>query len=246
METKQRISRAKGRRVLLDILVEPRQILSDVITHRSWIVVSGMMALYVLAAMFTTVLLLQDGGLVSDYLDSMMKKRPASISVERLQAARDRTRAALEMPGMSLLLGVRVGVSRTLRLCAFWIVLGTGGILTSQSWGSFPRVVLGAAASVPILTLGSLINGLSRMAFHDLNAVASLGGLLSPCGTNSLGCFALTNVDVFVLWYLGVVSIGCAVALHSTTTKALMLVVPTWALVVVCSFLTDAGAGWTL
>lgn len=246
METKQHIGRRNGRRVLLDILVEPRQILSDVITHKYWMVVSALMALYVLTAIFSTVLLLQDGELVSEYLDSMMKKRPESISVERLEAARDRTRAALEMPGMSLLLGVRVGVSRTLRLCAFWIVLGAGGILASQSWRSFPRVVLGAAASVPILTLGSLINGLSRMAFHDLNAVASLGGLISPCGANSFGCIALTNVDVFVIWYLGVVSIGCAVALHSTTTKASMLVVPTWALVVVCSFLTDTGAGWTL
>jgi hypothetical protein len=230
----------------LDILVEPRKVLAAVIAGRRWNFAAGMVVLFVCISMASTVVLLHNKGLVSDYLDAMIHTRPNGLSVERLEAARERTRLALQTPGVAILLSVRAGISKLVGLATFWIVLGGAGALAGRSRQAFAAAALLGMGATPVLTLGVTVNILLRLGFHDLNVVASLLPLVTPCGTGSLGCYIVASVDVFSLWYVLVVSVGWSEALRWAMGRTLLLVAVVWAIVTVCSFLTDTGAGWTL
>ena len=230
----------------LDVFIEPRNFMESVITRRRWAFAGSMALLFVLVAVVSTYLVVKDETLVSAYLDRILEERPSQVSVERMEAARERTRLALQTPGIAVLVSLRLGASRLFQLTVLSLALAAGAGLAGRSTQVFPQVLLAAAASTPILTLGTAVNMLLRMAFRDLNAVASLLPLVGPCGGGTLGCFLIATVDIFALWYLVVVSLGVAVIVRWPTVKAVTVVGLLWALVVLCSFLTETGAGWTL
>lgn len=231
---------------VLDLFVEPAQYLDSVVSRSRWVLATMMIVCYGVLAMASTYLMLRDEGLVAEYLDRMSTRSHAEISPERLEAARERTRRALQSPGMKIYLAFRSGASKLAQMAVFWIVLGAGAALLGKSPRALKAVVLACWSATPILMLGTTVNTLLRIGLRDLNAVASLLPLVSPCGGGSLWCFLAGRVDIFVLWYLVAVALGISVILRWSSGRASLLVVSLWAAVVVCSFLTDTGAGWTL
>jgi hypothetical protein len=231
---------------VLDVFVEPKEYLRSVSADSHWIHAGIVVVLFMLAGIVSTYLVMHDDGLLDEHLSRLTRRQPTTMSTERFEASLERTRAVLASPAVVLYISVQSGVFRAFHLAGFWVVLGGACALAAQSVRVFGKLVLAAASATPVLLLGTVINYLLRTAFRDLSAVASLLPLVGYCGGKSLTCFVVGSVDVFCLWYLVILSLEVGALLRWSAARALFLVGASWAIVVVCSFLTDTGAGWTM
>jgi hypothetical protein len=231
---------------VLDVFVEPKEYLRSVSANSHWTHAGIVVVLFMLAGVVSTYLVMHNEGLLDEYLGRLTRRQPVNMSTERFQASLERTRAVLTSPAVVLYISVQSGVFKAFHLAGFWVVLGSACTLAARSVRVFGKSVLAAASATPVLLLGTVINYLLRTAFRDLSAVASLLPLFGYCGGKSLTCFVVGSVDVFCVWYLVILSLEVGALLRWNVARALLLVGASWAIVMVCSFLTDAGAGWTL
>jgi hypothetical protein len=205
-----------------------------------------MVVLFFVLTAANVCIVLQDEDLVAEYTDNVLRKPPDGITPERLEEIRETTRAALAMPGMTVILGLVSSASTVVHLVITWGVIACGVALVTRARAAFGRVILIAAASLPILMLGTVVNLLLRLAFRDLTAVAGMLPVLGPHGATSVAGSLVRSVDVFVIWYLTVVAFGISASTALGIGKSLWLVFALWATVLLCSFLLGQGAGWTM
>lgn len=231
---------------VLDAFVEPSAYAVAVTKHSRWGLAGAMVAVFFALTAASVCVVLQDEDLVADYTEKVLGKPRDAITQERLEEIREATQAALGMPGMTIILGLVSSASTVLHLLITWLVIACGLTLVINSHVAFARVILVAAASLPILMLGRVVNLVLRLAFRDLTAVAGLLPALGAGGANSVVGSLLASVDVFVIWYLTVFAIGVSASTTVGVGKASMVVFALWATVLLCSFFLGQGAGWTM
>lgn len=236
----------KGERTVLDVFVEPRAYAAAFAKSARWGLAAVMIALFFVLTAASSWVVLQDEDLVAQYTETMMHKPPDGMARERLEEIRETTRAALAMPGMTVILSLVTSASTMLHLIMTWSVIVCGVALVMKERTALGLVVLVAAASLPILMLGRVVNLLLRLAFRDLTAVAGILPVVGARGGASLAGFLTGSIDVFVIWYLAVVAFGISASTALTAGKALILVFALWVAVLLCSFLLGQGAGWTM
>jgi hypothetical protein len=193
-----------------------------------------------------TYLLLHDERLVVEYLDQIIGEPPEGLTAQRLEAVREATLVALRSPGMKTILSVRAGGLVLLNVISYCVILSVIVGLVRKSLGMFRTAILLGTGATAILTLGAVINLLVRVGLQDLDAVAGVRPLIGRCVEGSVGCYVAKLVDVFTVWYLTVVGLGLSAIGKMNPIKVVLLVFSTWAVFVLCSFLTDTGAGWTM
>lgn len=238
------ITEAEG--TMLDVFVEPRAYVVAFVRRSRWGLGAAMIALFFALTATSTIVVLQDKDLVVDYTENVVRKPPEGISRERLEEIRQNTRTALELPGMTIVVGLVTGASTVLHLMVTWVVIAFGVALAMKASTAFGRAFLAEVASVPILMLGTAVNLLLRIGFHDLTAVAGILPAVGLCGAAAVACSLAASVDVFVVWYLTVVAFGISASTPMRVWQASLLVFALWGTVLVCSFLLGRGAGWTM
>lgn len=230
----------------LEVFIDPGGYAATIAKRSRWGLAGAMVALFFALTASSVSLVLQDEDLVADYTEKMLRRPPDGMTLERLEGIRESTRAALAMPGMTVILGLVSGAATLLHLLATWIVIACGVAIAMKTSTAFRPVILVAAASLPILMLGTIVNLLLRLAFRDLTAVAGLLPTLGARGTTSLAGSFAASVDIFVVWYLTAVAFGISASIPIRIGKALLVVFALWATVLLCSFLMGQGAGWTM
>jgi len=236
----------KGKETMLDIFVEPGAYAAAFAKRARWGLACVMVVLFFALTAASSWIILQDEDLVAEYTLDMMRKPPDGMTRERLAEIRETTRAALAMPGMTVILSLATSASRTLHLMVTWSVLACGIAAVLKERTAFGPAVLVAAAALPILMLGTVVNLLLRLAFRDLTAVAGILPVLGARGGASLAGSLIGSVDVFVIWYLAVVALGISAGTALTAGKTVSLVYVFWIAVLLCSFLLKQSAGWTM
>lgn len=229
------------------ILIDPHSLFEVLSSRRFNTTMLVFPSIILITALFASGLsLFSDNELVDDLLKAGSEEYESDP--ER-QAAEDRHEAierALERPGMATILSLRnVWVSASSLLSfgsLFWILLGS----ITGSWAGCGKWCGAATLSTVVLSFGTIVNTLLRLAFRRTTATVSVAFFIRGYDPGNVLHFLGSSLDLFTLWYLALTATSASLFCKQDRRSTFLLAGGLWLVLSLCSFLSTTSFAFVL
>lgn len=206
---------------IVGVFTSPRATMENIVAFPTWLPPLILIAVVSAVAAFSLKDVIIDTQLEKMQSDPNMTAEQLEKITPVLEKSVPITTVAMGLLGTPLFYAIAAGV---LLFVGNFILGGSASFKTLFSvisWSGLINVI-GAAVNTPVMISRGVMEG-----------AASLAVLMPPDESKSLLYFFLTQIDLFMIWWLLVVGFGFAAAYKFTTKKSMTTVFVLWGIILV-------------